>query len=54
MNTYKINFTGRTNGSIGKTYPIAETVKAENEENATIKLYDKYEHIDVYQITKEN
>ena len=45
MNTYKIVFYGRLNGAIGICYSITETVQADTEEEARLKLYDKYEHI---------
>lgn len=45
MKTYKAKFTGRTVGAIGIFYPIETTVKAENEKQAELKLYDEYEHI---------
>ena len=52
MTTYTVKFTGRTNGAIGIFYPITETVQAENEEAAKLKLYEKYEHITNIQIKK--
>jgi len=45
MKTFKIMFNGRESGSIGRAYPIYEILDAENEENAILSLYDKYEHI---------
>jgi len=45
MNTYKISFTGRLTGSIGKVYRITDTVQATDEKAAILALYDKYEHI---------
>jgi len=45
MLKYQAKFTGRTINAIGKTYKIIDTVEAENEESARLKLYDKYEHI---------
>lgn len=45
MKTYTAIFTGRQVGAIGITYYIVTEVKGENEEKATIALYDRYEHI---------
>jgi hypothetical protein len=45
MNTYEIKFHGRTKNAIGITYWITDTVEAEDEKAAILKLYDKYEHI---------
>lgn len=45
MNKYKIEFTGRLNGSQGITTHYTEIVKADNRDKAVLKLYDKYEHI---------
>jgi translation initiation factor IF-3 len=42
---YKVKFTGRRIGAIGIFYRFSLKVKAENEEQATLKLYEKYEHI---------
>lgn len=45
MVDYKCNFIGRTVNAIGITYPIKDTIQANNKEEAHLKLYDKYEHI---------
>lgn len=45
MKMYRIEFTGRTKGAIGITYPIIEWVEAESPSKAVLKLYDKHEHI---------
>lgn len=45
MKRYTASFTGRKVGAIGITYYIQDWVEAENEEQAKLKLYDKYEHI---------
>lgn len=45
MRTYTARFTGREVGAIGITYYIVTEVNAENEEKATLALYDRYEHI---------
>lgn len=42
---YKAQFTGRTAGAIGISYPIATEVEAEDREGARLALYDRYEHI---------
>lgn len=47
MKTFKISFTGRKLGAIGKFYSFAEKVQAENEEAAILKLYDNYEHLSI-------
>jgi hypothetical protein len=50
MKTYEVRFYGRTIGAIGILYWITDTVQAENEEAAKLKLYDKYEHISILTI----
>ena len=50
MKTYKISFNGRQVGAIGKTYRISQVITAENEEKANLKLYDKFEHIEILNI----
>jgi hypothetical protein len=45
MNTYKISFTGRLKGAIGIFYKISDTVQAEDEKAAILKLYDKYDSV---------
>lgn len=45
MNTYLAIFTGRKKNAIGVCYTIRCGVLAENEDDALLKLYDKYEHI---------
>jgi hypothetical protein len=47
MHTYRIHFMGRHIGAIGIFQEFTETVQAENDEAARLKLYDKYEHIRV-------
>lgn len=49
--SWTIHFIGRKKGAIGITYPITETVEAEDEEKARLKLYEKYDHIRVVSIT---
>lgn len=50
MNTYKITFIGCMLGAIGKTYRITNTVQAENTKEASLKLYDKYDHISIIEM----
>ena len=51
--TYEIHFNGREVNAIGITYPITQTVEAENEEKAILKIYDKFDHIHVIRITEK-
>lgn len=56
MPKYRISFRGRTLGAIGIMYPIVAEVEAEDQEKATLRLYDKYEHIQqpiIEEIAKE-
>jgi hypothetical protein len=43
--TYKVIFTGRKIGSIGKAAKFTKIVKAETEEAATLLLHESFEHI---------
>ncbi len=43
--SYTIKFKGRKNGASGIVYNITQTVSAEDQDKAVLKLYDKYEHI---------
>ena len=45
MPNYRIHFVGRLKGAIGAMYPITDYVTADTPEAASLKLYDKYEHI---------
>jgi hypothetical protein len=45
MKQYTARFTGREIGAIGIVYYIVAHVKGKNKEDATLKLYEKYEHI---------
>lgn len=45
MKTYSIEFWGKGKGAIGAFQNCTETVQAENEEAALLKLYDKYDHV---------
>jgi hypothetical protein len=51
---YVARFTGRMVGAIGITYPISATVEASNPQEASLKLYDRYEHIFGLVLTDEN
>lgn len=50
MTKYIISFNGRLKNAIGITSNFVETVEANCEENARLKLYDNYEHIRVIDI----
>lgn len=52
MNTYRITFSGREIGAIGIMLIFRETVRAESEEAAILKLYDRFEHILVGKLEK--
>lgn len=43
--TYQAKFTGRTVGAIGIFYPITTTVDGDNEDDARLRLYDRFDHI---------
>lgn len=45
MKTYTIRFKGCIKGSIGKLKGFTVKVQAENEQEAVLKLYDHYDHI---------
>jgi hypothetical protein len=51
MKEYTITFNGRKAGAIGIFYWITETVQAESEQEAVLKLYEKYDHITQKKIT---
>lgn len=42
---YKARFTGRLIGAIGIFYACVDKVEADDEEQARLKLYEKWEHI---------
>lgn len=42
---YQATFTGRTVGAIGVFYPITTTVDGDNEDDARLRLYDRFDHI---------
>jgi len=45
MKTYKATFNGRELGAIGIFYNISTTVEGENERQAELNLYNRYDHI---------
>lgn len=47
---YRVTFFGRKVGAIGICYWIAETVKADSDENALRALYTAYDHISGFRI----
>lgn len=52
MKKYQANFTGREVGAIGIFYDIKHVVEANNQEEAKLKLYDYYEHINNLSLTE--
>jgi hypothetical protein len=52
MKTYRAEFTGREKNAIGIFYPITDEVKGENEEQAGLNLYDKWEHVHGLKLTQ--
>jgi len=51
MKKFIATFTGREKNAIGIFYKITDIVEADDQEQARLKLYDKYEHI--HQLTFE-
>jgi hypothetical protein len=47
MQTYKITFTGRSAGSIGKLSIFTKYIKSDTFDNAVLNLYSKFEHITI-------
>jgi hypothetical protein len=45
MKTYQAHFYGRKKGAIGIFYHISDTVQGNDEKEANLNLYDKYDHI---------
>jgi hypothetical protein len=45
MAKFKINFRGREKGAIGQFHECTEIVEADNLEQAFLKLYDKYDSV---------
>ena len=52
MKTYKVKFYGREKGAIGIRYIIETTVQGKNIEEATLNLYDRYEHISILEMVE--
>ena len=50
MKTYKFNFLGVLNGSIGKRVKITKVIEADNFDDAKLKLYDTHEHITILKV----
>lgn len=48
---YQASFVGRQNGAIGICYPITTEVEGDTEQDATLRLYGKYEHISKLKLT---
>lgn len=48
---YKANFRGRKLHASGIFYDIEDTVEAENEESANLKLYEKYDSVMFLKLT---
>ena len=53
MKTYRAKFTGREVNAIGIFYHINTTVQGNDEKEAELNLYDKYEHISGLTLTEE-
>lgn len=47
---YKFRFSGRLIGSIGKTKVFVCVVTGESQEDAMMKLYERYDHITVISV----
>lgn len=54
MNTYMITFKGRGSGAIGKVYDISVVRSGKDVEEAKLKIYDNYEHVQVKRVNKLN
>lgn len=50
MKTYKFNFLGVLNGSIGKRVKFTKVIEADNFDDAKLKLYDTHEHITILKV----
>lgn len=48
---FHVSFNGKTNGALGRTYPVQINVYADNEEMARIAIYQEYEHLMFVKIT---
>jgi hypothetical protein len=47
MQTYKITFTARYAGSIGKVSKFTKSITSDTFDNAHLNLYSKFEHISI-------
>ena len=54
MNTYHIQFNGRTTGAIGRCYGNYRIVDAPDKDAAILKLYDDFEHITNIRFLKQS
>ncbi len=45
MPRFQIKFTAKRKGAIGISSVFVEVVEADNDKQAVLKLYDKYDHI---------
>lgn len=52
MKKYTISFTGKERNAIGISSKFTVTVEAEDEDKAILKLYDKFDHIQMPKIIK--
>ena len=53
MRTFYLSFLGRLVGSIGVTYPQFAEVQANDLDEATLKLYDHFEHISKLELSSD-
>lgn len=51
MNKYNAIFKGRKKGAIGILYPICDDCCGNNEEEARLELYNRWEHISDLKLT---
>lgn len=52
MKTYAISFYGREIGAIGAAQAFDITLKAESDNDAITRLYERYEHITSIRVTQ--
>jgi hypothetical protein len=53
MRTYKFRFSGRLIGSIGKIGVVTCVVTGESQEDAMMKLYERYDHVTVISVREK-
>lgn len=53
MKTFYLSFLARLVGSIGVTYPQFVEIEANDLDEATLKLYDRFEHISKLELSSE-